>query len=77
MDEGGSATLIFYKLGENWWKEPALNIIAAAAQFSRFTHVEIAIGSDPGARGEMTNVARVFNDDVGVARIFGSNNIRI
>ena len=43
-DEGGSATLIFYKVGDRWWKEPILNIIAAAAQFSSYTHVEITIG---------------------------------
>lgn len=58
-------TLVFYKLQDRWWKEPALNLVAAAAQLSSFTHVELAIGSDPGARGQMTNVCRVFNDDVG------------
>jgi hypothetical protein len=65
--DAGQVTLIFYKLGERWWKEPFLNIAAAAAQMSSFTHVEVAIGSDAGTSGEMTNVARVFNDDVGVA----------
>ena len=65
-EEAGQVTLIFYKLGERWWKEPFLNIVAAAAQMSSFTHVELAIGSDAGTSGEMTNVARVFNDDVGV-----------
>jgi hypothetical protein len=43
-DNGTSVTLIFYKVGSEWWKEPALNLIAAAAQFSSYTHVEIAIG---------------------------------
>ena len=66
-EEAGQVTLIFYKLGDRWWKEPFLNIVAAAAQMSSFTHVELAIGSDAGASGEMTNVTRVFNDDVGVA----------
>jgi len=65
-EEAGQVTLIFYKLGERWWKEPFLNIVAAAAQMSSFTHVELAIGSDAGASGEMASVARVFNDDVGV-----------
>lgn len=61
-DESGSVTLIFYKLDSKWWREPFLNIVAAAAQFSKFTHVELAIGSDAGANGEMVNVCRVFND---------------
>ena len=66
VDDGTSVTLIFYKIGEQWWKEPALNIVAAAAQMSSFTHVEIALGEDPGNGGQMTNVARVFNDAIGV-----------
>ena len=65
MDESGSVTLVFYKLSDAWWKEPTLNLIAAAAQMSRFTHVELAIGSDAGSQGQMTNVARVFNDAIG------------
>jgi len=43
-DQGTSVTLIFYKVGTEWWKEPALNLIAAAAQLSSYTHVELAIG---------------------------------
>jgi len=43
-NDGSSVTLIFYRVGERWWKEPLLNIIAAAAQMSNLTHVEIAIG---------------------------------
>jgi hypothetical protein len=66
MDEGGLVTLVFYKLQDKWWKEPTLNLLAAACQMSSFTHVELAIGSDPGAQGQMTNVCRVFNDAVGV-----------
>ena len=65
-DESGVVTLIFYKLGEKWWKEPFLNILAASAQFSKWTHVELAIGSDATATGAMCNVVRVFNDAVGV-----------
>ena len=65
MDDVGSVTLIFYKLGEKWWSsEPFLNIIAAAAQMSSFTHVELAIGNSSTSSGAMTNVARVFNDNV-------------
>lgn len=64
-DDSGQVTLIFYKLDNRWWKEPFLNIVAAAAQFSSFTHVELAIGSDSGANGEMCNVCRVFNDATG------------
>ena len=63
---GSSVTLILYQVGEQWWKEPTLNLLAAMAQWSSYTHVELAIGEDPGARGMMANVARVFNDAVGV-----------
>ena len=66
--DGSSVTLIFYRVGERWWKEPLLNIVAAAAQFSSLTHVEIAIGEDAGSNGTMANVCRVFNDNVGVVR---------
>lgn len=41
---GGSATLIFYKR-EPWHKEHALNLIAAVATSSQFSHVEMAIGT--------------------------------
>ena len=61
MADGTSVTLVFYRVGSQWWKEPALNLIAAAAQRSAYTHVEIAIGEDPGHGGQMANVARVFN----------------
>jgi hypothetical protein len=63
--EGGSVTLIFYRINKRWWTEPLLNIIAAAAQNSAFTHVELAIGSDAATDGAMTNVVRVFNDAIG------------
>ena len=64
--DSGQVTLIFYKLGKRWWSEPTLNLVAAAAQLSSFTHVEVAIGSDAGANGEMINVCRIFNDETGV-----------
>lgn len=65
-EDGGVVTLVFYRIGNKWWKEPALNVISAAAQMSKWTHVELAIGATSGKNGEMTNVCRVFNDDVGV-----------
>ena len=43
-DAGSSVTLIFYRMSPKWWKEPALNVISAAAQMSTLTHCEIAIG---------------------------------
>lgn len=64
-DQGSSATLIFYAIDrKNITSEPWLNIVAAAAQWSLFTHVEVAIGENAGAGGQMSNVLRVFNDDV-------------
>ena len=65
-DSGSSVTLIYYRIGEKWWKEPFLNVVAAAAQMSSLTHVEIALGEEIGTNGMMTNVCRVFNDAVGV-----------
>ena len=61
-DSGSSVTLIYYRIGDRWWKEPFLNVVAAAAQMSSLTHVEIALGEDVGTNGMMTNVCRVFND---------------
>ena len=47
MEDAGSAvTLIFYRMSPRWWKEPALNVISAAAQMSALTHVEISIGGE-------------------------------
>ena len=43
-DQGSSVTLIFYRIQPKWWREPALNVISAAAQMSTLTHCEIAIG---------------------------------
>ena len=59
--EGTSITLIFYKVGSRWWREPLLNIVASFAQMSDLTHVEIAIGEHAGQAGEMKNVCRVFS----------------
>ena len=67
MDESGSVTLIFYAVDTTrLFSEPFLNILAAVGQLSRYTHVEMAIGSAAGSSGSMTNVARVFNDATGV-----------
>ena len=44
QEEGSSVTLVFYRVGEKWYREPMLNILAAAFQMSTFTHVEIALG---------------------------------
>ncbi len=65
MSDASSVTLIFYRVGAKWWKEPALNLLAAAAQRSAYTHVELAIGEDAMDDGSMTNVVRIFNDNVG------------
>ena len=59
-DNSGSVTLIFYRVGAKWWREPALNLLAAAAQRSAYTHVELAIGEDALDDGSMTNVVRIF-----------------
>lgn len=60
--EGGSVTLIFRQLEKRWSDEHALNIIAAVATNSNFSHVEIAIGDEAGDGGQMNNVLRIFND---------------
>ena len=60
-DNGSSVTLIYYRIGDDWTKEPFLNVVAAMAQSSRLTHVEIAIGEDVGTNGMMTNVCRIFS----------------
>ena len=65
-DQGSSVTLIFYRIQPKWWREPALNVISAAAQMSNLTHCEIAIGEEAGQSGTMKHVARIFNDAVGV-----------
>ena len=48
MDAGSSVTLIFYCVDQNnVANEPFLNIVAAIAQGSSLTHVEMAIVSAP------------------------------
>ena len=66
-DTGSSVTLILYSIDKDWWKgtEPFLNLLAAAAQLSSFTHVELAIGEGSGSQGEIVNVLRIFNDSTG------------
>ena len=59
-------TLIFYSIGREFWQEPFLNLVAAAAQMSSLTHVELAIGDEAGSLGQMSNVCRIFNDSTGV-----------
>ena len=73
MSDASSVTLIFYRVGAKWWKEPALNLLAAAAQRSAYTHVELAIGEDAMDDGSMTNVVRIFNDNVGAVSCAVSN----
>tara|TARA_Y100000748_G_C15345118_1_gene429626 strand:- start:323 stop:487 length:165 start_codon:yes stop_codon:yes gene_type:complete len=46
-DQGSSVTLVFYRMSDRWWKEPVLNLAAAACQMSNLTHVE-ARGASPG-----------------------------
>jgi len=67
---GSSVTLVLYSISSGWWRgeEPLLNMVAAAAQFSSFTHVELAIGEAAGSNGKMSQVLRVFNDAIGVVR---------
>lgn len=65
MEEGGSVTLIFRQIDSNWRKEHILNLIAAFATSSNFSHCELAIGEEPGDHGQMCNVLRIYNDDVG------------
>lgn len=67
-----SVTLIFYRLGP-LRQEPLLNIVASALQWSSFCHTEIAIGENRTPDGAMVNVARVFNDSVGVVKRTKSN----
>ena len=73
-EDSGQVTLIFYKLSREWWNEPFLNIVAAAAQFSSFTHVELAIGTDATTAGAMCNVCRIFNDNTGVVYVRKDSN---
>lgn len=58
MDAGSSVTLIFYSVDQNnIANEPFLNIVAAIAQGSSLTHVEMAIVSTHG-RSNTANACR-------------------
>ena len=65
-NQPGSVTLIFRELERPLRKEHPMNILAAWATRSKFSHVEIAIGDACGKDGQMRNVLRVFNDEIGV-----------
>lgn len=41
-DSGGSVTLIFYRIDNRFWREPFLNLVAAAFQLSSFTRVPLS-----------------------------------
>ena len=62
----GSVVLIFRKIEQRWRDEHPLNLLAAFATRSQYSHVEIAIGDEAGEQGEIRNVLRIFNDDIGV-----------
>lgn len=65
-DMGGSVTLAFRK-NDPWYREHPLNVIAALATRGNMSHIECAIGMTPGSDGQqMSNVLRIYNDDVGV-----------
>lgn len=61
-----SVVLIFREIERRWRDDHPINVLAALMTRSKFSHVELAIGSSAGENGEMTNVLRIFNDDVGV-----------
>jgi hypothetical protein len=64
---GGSVTLIFRRIERRWRDEYLLNLAAAFATGGDISHVEMAIGNEAGADGhQMSNVLRIFNDNVGV-----------
>ena len=68
-DKSGSVTLIFYETKltpRSIITEPFLNLLAAGATMSPYTHVEMALGDAAGSLGQMSNVCRIFNDDQGV-----------
>ena len=63
---GGSVTLIFRRIEKRWRDEYLLNLAAAFATGGDISHVEIAIGNDPGSDGQqMSNVLRIYNDNTG------------
>jgi len=62
----GSVVLIFRKIESRWRDEHPLNLLAAFATRSQYSHVEISIGDEAGQHGEIRNVLRIFNDEIGV-----------
>lgn len=64
MEGGGSVTLIFHRV-QNFRNEHIINSLAALATRSHFAHVEIAIGNDSNQSNQITNVCRIFNDEIG------------
>lgn len=63
---GSSVTVVFRKIEPRWRDEHPINLAAAMFTRSEFTHVELAIGESAGQHGEIANVVRIYNDDVGV-----------
>ena len=63
-DGASSVTLIFREREKNWRNEHPINLMAAIVTNSKFHHVEIALGSECGQKGQMKNVLRIFNDAV-------------
>jgi hypothetical protein len=65
-DESGQVTLILRAIEPRWRNEYLLNLLAAFATKSNFSHIEVAIGDTEGNEHQMTNVLRIYNDKVGV-----------
>ena len=61
MDPGGSVTLIFYKVGEKWWKEPLLNIVAAGTHANRCSLVNLSFSGSDRALFHVPSVDSVSN----------------
>ena len=69
MDAGSSVTLIFYCVDQNnVANEPFLNIVAAIAQGSSLTHVEMAIVSAPESSNTHRHLPRWPNGVACMAR---------
>lgn len=64
-ESGGYITLIFHRV-QRFRDEHIVNSISALATQSQFAHVEVAIGSDSNQSNQITNVCRIFNDNIGV-----------
>jgi hypothetical protein len=64
-DQSGQVTIILRSIEKRWRDEYLLNLMAAAATKSNFSHVELAIGDEAGQSQQMSNVLRIYNDAVG------------